>query len=528
MMIAAHCEQSFHVFCQEAWRWTGEPNPFQDNWHIQAICEHLEAVSRGEIKRLVINIPPRHMKTKSVAVLWPAWDWIQNPWRKWMAATYAHSLSMDAASQHMLLVMSDWYQERWGNIVRLDKNKKMAKDEFYNTHGGARVSTSVGGVATGKGADIILIDDPIKANEAQSMIVREGCWTWWTQTMSTRLNDPKTGCKVIMMQRLHEDDLVGRVLKYETGEDWNTLVIPTRYERSHPVGIRSTIGFKDPRTTEGELIWPQRFAEEYVKNLESSLGSYGTAGQLQQRPAPADGGIFKKSWFVKQSSLPDAYDRLFISMDAAFKDGNENDYVAIQLWGSKGPTHYLVDQIHDRMDFTSSVKALARLYKQAGEIQPVNGVLIEDKANGSAIINVMRKRLSGVVAITPKGGKMSRAQAVACLVEAGNVVLRDGHIEGEKLMEESAMFPNGTHDDQVDAMTQYLNYYTQRFQPFASNTGSNEGVIMGEDVQGDLTLEEAIYGRQKVDQVLAAQNAVLFSNNPSLADALGGDVFIGL
>jgi predicted phage terminase large subunit-like protein len=330
----------------------------------------------------------------------------------------------------------------------------------------------VGGSATGEGGDRIICDDPHNVQEVESDSVRNGTLDWWDVVMSTRVNDPKTTAMVVVMQRCHQQDLSGHLL--EQG-GWEHLCLPAEYEGPT---CATSIGFSDPRTTIGELLWKERFGPKEIEDLKRSLGSYAAAGQLQQRPSPLGGGIFKRHWWrywqppganlppvVVQlpdgtyQSIPAIYRPQRVeqieSWDCSFKDLVTSDYVVGQVWGRLGAYYFLGDQVRDRMDCPTTVKAVRELSQRyPGSLAK----LIEDKANGSAVIQMLKHEIEGILAVNPEGGKVPRAMAVSPLIEAGNVYLPHPLYAPwvNDFIEECAAFPNGAHDDQVDAMTQAL------------------------------------------------------------------------
>lgn len=738
---AERSRRSLSYFIRQAWSQV-EPVEFVAGWHLEAIAEHLQAVSRGEIRRLVINIPPGHMKSLSVGVFWPAWTWIERPELRYLFTSYAQDLVHRDSRKCRTVLSSPWYRERWGDRFRLlaDQNQK---GRFDNDRGGYRIATSVGGAATGEGGDVIVCldagalietdngelpigrivneqlpvrvlgssgrwqeietyernpgrplvelttadgrrllctgdhmlyvdgqgyrparevissygtlrlrrlrqhvpagsiarralttrpvllagllrslrarrsqsgldgrsrqsllralwrqlevvhslrlpaevlldlldlvrlhrpskndsrereralsgrevgdaldggirkdpspgdrhqgrrelrhlqaprllagashrwledeprsdesrdalqelpsqgayqdrdqraldepvrivavrrlsapdavynlrvapdhdyyadgllvhncDDPHKIEEARSDVKREEVIEWWDQTMSTRLRQPKTGAFVIVMQRLHEQDLTGHVLAQD---GWTHLCLPAQYEPTHPF-----VWPRDPRQVDGELLWPEQWGREQL--AEIGLSPYGRAGQLQQRPAPAEGGLIKRGWFRFYRQLPGELDELLLSWDMAFKDAAANDYVVGQVWARAGSQKYLVAQTRDRMDFPATVEA----FRQQAALYPsANLKLVEDSANGPAVISTLRREISGLIAVRPQGSKEARVAAVSPTIEAGDVWLPDPELApwiGE-FVEEAAAFPNGAHDDQVDAMSQAL------------------------------------------------------------------------
>jgi len=463
----------FGEFVRQAWPIVEPATPFVLGWHIDAIIEHLEAVSRGQIRNLLINVPPRHMKSLLVSVFWPAWEWILFPERRWLYSSYAAQLSIRDSVKCRRLIESPWYQKHFGNIFALTSDQN-TKGRFDNNRSGYRLSTSVGGAATGEGGDRIVCDDPHNVQEAESDAIRKATVDWWDVVISTRVNDPKTTAKVVVMQRCHQQDLSGHLL--EQG-GWEHLCLPAEYEG----GSRcvTSIGWSDPRTAHGELLWPERFGPQEIENLKLSLGSYAAAGQLQQRPSPAGGGLIKRHWFkywqprganlpavpvtlpdgtvtaITAVELPYRVDEQIQSWDCAFKDLETSDYVVGQTWARLGSAFILADQVRARMDCPTTVRAIRALsVKWPGMLAK----LIEDKANGSAVIQMLARELPGLLPVNPSGGKIARAAAVSPLIEAGNVYLpHPDYVPWVRdFIEECAAFPYGAHDDQVDAMTQAL------------------------------------------------------------------------
>ena len=296
----------------------------------------------------------------------------------------------------------------------------------------------MGGAATGEGGDRIVCDDPHNVQEAESDAVRKATLDWWDMVMSTRVNDPKTSAMVVVMQRCHQRDLSGHLL--EKG-GYEHLCLPAEYEGDRRV---TSIGFFDPREEHGELLWPERFGPPELESLKRSLGSYAAAGQLQQRPSPAGGGIFKRHWFryyqPRGANLPPVEVRLpdgtlrsiapidvphhveeqIQSWDCAFKDLETSDYVVGQYWGRIGSAYLLGDQVRARMDCPTTVKAVRAM---TNRYPAAIGKLIEDKANGSAVVQMLAHEIPGIIPVTPQGGKVARASAISPLVEAGNVYL---------------------------------------------------------------------------------------------------------
>lgn len=448
--------RSFHRFVEAAWPIIEPGKPFQDNWHIQTLCDHLEAVANGTISRLIINIPPRFAKSTLVSVLWPVWIWINFPSKRFLTGSFSKELATRDAVVARRLMESEWFKARFGHLFRFTTDQNV-KTRYENDKRGYRVVTSVDAGATGEGGDYLIVDDPVSAKEANSPIALETAITWWRETMSTRYNDPKSGAAVVVMQRLAENDLTGYLLKQG---GWEHLVFPMRYEKGETK--TTVLGFVDPRKEEGELLHPDRFDEESTARLERELGSYGAAGQLQQRPSPRGGAIFKRVGFQYYRQLPEL-DEVVITADCTFKDKQTSDYVAIQAWGRKGANKYLLKKLKDHLNFTATQAAI-RSFKAT--FPKAVAVLIEDKANGTAVIETLQKEVAGIIAVNPEGGKIARAFAVQPEFEAGNIFIPDPTLDPtiEDYITEMTSFTgsNSGTDDQVDATTQCLNWLRNR------------------------------------------------------------------
>lgn len=455
------CRRSLYEFAKNAWHVLEPGTEFIDNWHLRVICDHLQAVTEGKIKRLIINIPPRFMKSLLVSVIWPAWEWASNPGQRWLTASYAQPLAERDALKMRTLIDSPWYQARYGNVYCF-RNDQNAKKRFENDKTGFRVSTSPGGMGTGEGGGRLVVDDPHSVLQVESDPVRKSTILWWDETMSSRYNDPRTGTAVIVMQRIHEADLTGHLL---AKGGWEHLCIPMEYD-----GVRrsTSLGEYDPRTEEGQLLWPERFPRAEVEALKKDLGSYGTANQLQQATSPRGGGIFKRDFFKQWLVLPQLSE-IVISCDCTFKGASAVkskgsstiDNVAIQAWGKAGPSKFLLYRIAEKMGFNATCEAIESvIHKFPQHI----AVLVEDKANGSAVIETLGQKFSRMIPIEPDGGKVARAYAMQPEQEAGNLYLPHPSIDPtiEDFLHECTSFPNGLHDDEVDSMTQYVNWDRRR------------------------------------------------------------------
>jgi predicted phage terminase large subunit-like protein len=461
-----------------------EPDtPLLWNWHIDAVCEALEAITDGSLRKLIINIPPGHMKSLIFSVFWPAWVWQRRPtWRSLFSA-YAEDLAERDSVKCRDVLTSERYQRHFSGQTRigewglsLDNNRKLF---FENSEHGGRLALSVGGKGTGFRGDFVGVDDPINALDVYSKVKRERVTRWWSKTMSTRLNDKRVGARAVIMQRLHEEDLTGYLL--EQG-GWEHLCLPTEFEESRRciVDLGRGKSFTDPRTEDGELLFFELFPPEVVEEAKVELGSDGFAGQHQQRPAPAAGLMLKKEWWrfwsrtpgpanmnrpkgcseLASVRLPTKFDVLLLSVDCAFKDAKANDSVSMGVWGKLGPDLWLLDRLNAKLDFVATVAAAKQIRAQWPPRPPfhhgVQVVLVEDKANGPAVMSTLRREIPGVVAFRPEdvGSKEARVSAISPYVEAGNVYLPEDASWLGDYIEQTAAFPRGKHDDDVDMTSQ--------------------------------------------------------------------------
>lgn len=470
--------RSLRDYLEMAWSEIEPVRPFMANYHIDAICNHLEAVTRREIRRLVINIPPGTSKSITCGVAWPSWVWIQDPASKWITASYSGRISRRDALRARHILESPWYQERWGHLWRPSPNS-WSSIEYRNSKGGLRYACTVGGGVTGEHADHQLVDDPIKPLDARGARADSAaltvCEEWWNETMATRVVDPARSTRTIIMQRLHDRDLSGLCLG--TG-DYAHLNLPMRYEPkcvivvNHACSLKlsakdeptppTPIGYKDHRT-EGELLWTERFSESVQKERKKELGSRGVAAQDQQRPMPAGGGIFKRDWVQFWKVFPKGRVEFVQSWDCSFKGLDDSDFVVGQVWGRVGGLYYLIDQVRDQMGVAATCRAIMSL---SAKWPRAVRKLVEDKANGPAVMQLLKKKVPGLKPIEPQGGKVSRANAVEPLWESDSVFLplpeRAPWVHD--FVDEVVTFNGdpGRPDDQVDSMTQALVYLHKR------------------------------------------------------------------
>lgn len=441
-------------FMRRAWPMVEPSAALIWNWHLDAMAEYLEACSSGEIRNLLICVPPGCTKSLTVSTLWPAWDWITHPGRRFVTATYAQELSNKNAKLHRDLVASEWYAERWGASATITRDTTAQVKNFENTLGGSRVSTAVGAGVTGRHGHVLLFDDLVKAQDAEGRAALDpkairAANEFWFRTMSTRQADPTKTIRVGIMQRLHYEDTAAACI--DSG-DYEVLCLPMRYDPDHP-----QVWARDPRK-EGALLWPERFPEEEVAHLEKTLGPTAAAAQLGQTPAPAGGAMIKRDHLSHTFREVPSSARYIVAVDCAFKDTAGSDRVAIQVWAKAqtpaGWRFYLVDSVVDRMDVIATMDAIRRT---AAKWPQATAIHIEDRANGTAVITMLKRDLPGVRPWPPKGtkfpGKVERVNAVLALYENGEVLLPEAAPWVSDYAEELTRFPVGKNDDQVDAST---------------------------------------------------------------------------
>ena len=451
-------------FVRGAWPIVEPGAPLDWNWHLSLICRQLERVAPlGEINELVICIPPGHMKSLLVSVFWPAWLWLHRPHERYLCISNDDALCSRDSLRMRQIVKHPWYvglvetaADRAGYApweLSKDQNEKV---HFINDRNGFRQCLSIGSKISGKRADGLVVDDPYDAKESVlgnaeqvARRMKEVVYIF-DKVLSSRLNDKRNGYRVLIMQRLHELDLAGQLIK----RGWPSVVLPTLYEPEHPDAHPD-----DPRTEEGELLFPARFPADVVETIKTDeLGAREFGAQHQQRPSPAEGGTFQRSWFNQRTrTLPAADSALqwAISVDCAFKGSADSDYVVMQVWARHGARYYLRDQVRRRMNYPDTriaLQNLARRYPHA------TMKLIEAKANGQALIDDLQSLIPGLIPYDPKASKEARAQMAARVFEAGNVHLPTSDIAPwvDDYVEEFCAFPAGSNDDQVDASVQLL------------------------------------------------------------------------
>lgn len=451
--IRARC-RTLSGFVREAWHVLEPSNPYVHGWHVEAIAEHLEAITHGQLNRLLINVPPGTMKSLLTGVFWPAWEWgpISRPATRIIGTSYSEDYAKRDNRRMRDLVESEWYQALWGDHVALARRGEMS---FSNTATGWRQGIPFSRLTGGR-ADRVIIDDPHSADGADSDTERGSTIRTFRESVPTRLNNPEKSAIVVIMQRLHEQDVSGTILALKLGYDH--LMLPMEYEPER--ACKTSIGFRDPRTRDGELLFPERFPRDVVERDKVPMGSYAVAGQFQQRPAPRTGGMFQRGDFEIVDAIPAGYGREVRAWDFAAskeKPGRSPDWTVGLKMKMVGDAFYVLDVRRGRWSPNEVEKLLKNTATQDGQLVTVRMPQDPGSAGKSdAETKVKLLKGYGCVVKPVTGDKATRAKPASAQSEAGNVKLLRGDWN-EAFLDEVCGFPSAAFDDQVDAFADALN-----------------------------------------------------------------------
>ena len=481
----------YSYFFRPAWGVIEPVTPLKWNWHLTVICEELQKQAERIAARnpkeydLVFNVPPRSLKSTAVSKLLIPYVWTRFPGQKFLTSSYDSNLALEHSVDSRTLIQSPWYQRHWGHSYELvwDQN---VKSYYRNNFSGYRIATQVG-TGTGRGGDWVIADDPISADQAESDVYREGCIRWWTRTMSSRLNDPTVGIRIIIMHRLHEEDLTGHVMRTEAGKykmfcfpgEESDDISPKEYRSKYVNGY----------------LFPSRLGPETLADLKTRLGEYGYAGQIQQRPTPPEGGMFKRQWWrfwkprgmqlpnvtvrigkevhtCQCIDLPDSMEDSICSWDMALVDHKDSDYHAGGVWGKVGPDLFLLDLVRGKynpLEATEEAKMLKMNYPRT------SAVLIEATAAGATAIADLKRTISSVKPVNPTKNKRLRAIPYSKLCQNGNVYLPHPALAKwvDAFIDEHAAFDKGVNDDQVDQGSQAVDHLLGTRRVFGDYRGEN-------------------------------------------------------
>jgi predicted phage terminase large subunit-like protein len=444
------------AFVRAAWRVLHPGRRLVWSWHYDLLCEYLALVRQRKVLRMILNVPPRTAKTTVVSLCFPCWCWASDPEIAFLCASHSMDLSVEHNVLRRNLLLSSWYQGLWGDRFHLASDRNLVT-EFVNDHRGGMIATSVGARTLGKGGDIAILDDPMSADQALSDAERKTANLWLHHTLLPRLNDPPTSPVVLVMQRLHELDSTGFFLEQEPGV-WTHVRVPLVAEEDErwlfPISGRVV------ERQRGDVLQPDRFPKQTVEQLQARRFVY--AGQYQQRPVPLEGNLIKRADVryyggrdpvtgQADEVLPTSFDLKLLSVDCAFKDLATSDYVAILVLGVKGRKRYILNCINAHLDAAATESEIRR---QHATQSPISAVLVEDKANGPAVVQRLRTNVSGVVEVNPQGGKTARLFAAQPEWQAGDWLVNRNAAWVEPFVEQVTMVPGAAHDDMADAMSQ--------------------------------------------------------------------------
>lgn len=447
-VLQAILRQDLTAFTQRCFQTVVPGQTYLSNWHIEAITYQLERCRRREIRRLIITLPPRNLKSICASVAFPAFALGHDPSLRIVCASYSQELAAKHARDFRTVLESPWYQQLFPG-TEIDQRKN-TEGEIQTTAQGYRLSTSVGGTLTGRGGNLILIDDPMKPAERMSEVKRAAVAEWYDSTLTSRLDCKTEDAIVLIMQRLHVDDLVGHLL--EKDEPWVHLNLPAIAEDDEKIPLGNG---RLHRRKVGALLHPDREPREVLEELKAAMGSQAFSAQYQQAPIPAGGALIKGAWFRTYGHPPDRVenDRIIQSWDTGTKAGESNDYSVCTTWLMRGKNYYLLDVFRKRLEYPDLRRAILSL----AATHTATTVLIEDAGTGAPLIQDLRRegRLRPI-AIRPERDKIVRLEAQSAVIEAGHVLLPAKAPWLDEFRAEILAFPHGRYDDQVDSVSQFL------------------------------------------------------------------------
>ncbi|WP_377190456.1 phage terminase large subunit [Ruegeria meonggei] len=435
---------------------------FLNNWHMDAIAHELTKVAQGETRRLLITLPPRSLKSITASVAFPAWLLGHDPGKKIICVSYGGDLATAHANHCRKVMASPWYQGAFPD-TRIDPTKN-TEGLSLTTAGGQRLSTTTGGALTGQGGSVIIIDDPMKAGDAYSETSRKKVKDWYDTTLLSRLDNKSTGAIILVMQRLHVDDLAGHVL---AKGGWRHLDLPAIAPAAMDVEIGHNRFY---RRKEGELLHPERDSQEVLDELRASTGTHAFSAQYQQRPVPAEGNLIKWSWFQYYDTALEkkTYSTKIVqSWDTASKATELADYSVGITAIIEGRTIYVVDVVREKLDYPDLKRKVIKTAKR----WKADTVLVEDKGSGISLIQDLKRELIRTIPIKPEGDKIVRMATCSAQIESGSVLLPRKAVWMNDFQSELLAFPEGHHDDQVDALSQLINWDRTRSRYTLENVG---------------------------------------------------------
>ncbi|MEY3197503.1 MAG: hypothetical protein RLZZ59_874 [Pseudomonadota bacterium] len=421
---------------------------YEHNWHIDLLSDYLSAVQKGEIRRLIINIPPRTLKSVCTSVAWPAWILGQDPTKRIMVASYSQNLSLKHSLDTRLIMTSSWYKRLFPQTILSSKNN--TKSKFMTSKNGFRMATSVGSMVTGEGGDLLIIDDPHNPSHINSKVRRENVIDWYEKTFSSRLNNKKTGAVVLVMQRLHEEDLAGHLLNSNLKE-WVLLKLPLKTHET----ITYKIGKNSYSYGLDGVLQNSRYDEKIIEQISSEMGIRDFSAQYLQEPISENDSFLKHSDLVFYEKLEEIPEYVVQSWDTAIKTSEESDYSVCSTWAVIQNSYYLINLFRGKLaypELKNKILSLNIKYKP-------KFILIEDHGSGQSIIQDLRSEgMQNIVPIKQKLDKITRFASTVPLFQSGSVKMLQSSSWLSICVRELTCFPNTKHDDVVDSISQFLRY----------------------------------------------------------------------
>jgi predicted phage terminase large subunit-like protein len=448
---------SDYEFFKAAWIVVEPARPLSTNWHHKYICDLLQEecerviAQKPKTKDVIINVPFRSTKSLIVTVMFPVWAWIKSPKLRFITSSYSATLSIELATKSRDIIFSDWFKRRWGDVFHIKKDQNL-KERYENNHVGMRRATSVGGTVTGQGGDFLIVDDPLSPQMASSATERDNANEWYRTTFYSRLNQPDIGVRIIIMQRVHEDDLTGFLLGKDTRLKYKHICIPAKSGDGN-IKPKYLEKFYNKDT---QLFWEDRFSQRTLDDYRSALGSYGYAGQLQQTPTPLDSGMIHKDWFkVDRYRVEDSVVNFVI--DPAYTADQKNDPSALLAYTYKDNRWQIVDCVNVYKEFPDLVKFIQQWVAKNGYTNR-SRIYVEPKASGKSIVQTLVREtgLNVKEDKPPTKDKVARVSDVSASLESGRVSILNGDWNDE-FLDQLAKFPAAKHDDMVDCLVMAVN-----------------------------------------------------------------------
>lgn len=443
-------------FLQKAFSIINPATKIKWNWHLGYLCDTLEEVAKGNIKRLMINIPPRYLKSVICSVSFPAWLLGKDPTKRIIVASYSKILAQKHSQDTRIIMQSKWYKKNFPNTIIADGMNE--KDKFCTTENGFRFATSVNGTLTGEGGDILIVDDPHNPVNIYNKRNRKKTINWFTGVFSSRLNNKNTGAIIVIMQRLHVEDLAGYILSKNENNDWFVINLPAIAEEEQKYYLFNKL-YKTRKI--GDILHSSMEQKTTLQKTRQELGEYNFEAQYQQNPVSLDGNMIKKSWikYFEQTEINNLFIKnnvnYYISIDCASGLGTENDFTAIAVFAVLDNKFYLCKMYRLKIPYP---ELRAKTEEIINERQ-TTAILIEDKSNGSSMIQDLREKYTNIIAIKPTKSKECRVNDILTTLEAGNILIADHEEWTQELEIELLSFPSCKHDDQVDTISQFINWY---------------------------------------------------------------------